>query len=530
MSMLPGSSLAEISHRIQTVLSSRKLSMAEISRQSRVRFKGHSLFWIPAHFYQAMHHVSFSPSLHQLFAFSVLTNYRLTDWVRLFGFSFDEGIRFQAAWPRRRTTELDARIYHPEVEVPWFDEAPRIDLGNEIAPLNCWLSGKRNLPLARLARTESGFRYFQIGSDDAYAYPDLLPESIVRVNPRINADISLRDAGSTQILAIEHSLGVTCSHTRPSGIGKIMLCSKQLPYAPVEMSLGTEARILGAVDLEIRRLALPTAPTVSTQTVEHWPLKYLNQSDSRERLGEYLQRARVRLNLSLRAASDLSKEIALVLKNRNYFCSASALSDLEGSDRLPRHIHKLISLSAVYCVPIADLTARAGLSFQAAGKEAMPAQLDGIAGDRARTDGGALSRFLRTVEERFGEVPLFLHNALSPLTGLSRLSVRDTFWAGATTGLAHPYLRNAAFLVVNRRSKQPAPLLSSPLWAQPLYLIELRSGRRLCAACTLHRETLLIRPCTVTGGSLMRLRNRIEAEVLGKVVALARNVGDTKSP
>ena len=57
---------------IRAILASRGLSLAEISRQSRVRFAGNHLFRIPPNFYDAFRHTSFSPSLHQLFGLSVL--------------------------------------------------------------------------------------------------------------------------------------------------------------------------------------------------------------------------------------------------------------------------------------------------------------------------------------------------------------------------------------------------------------------------------------------------------------------------
>ena len=383
------------------------------------------------------------------------------------------------------------------------------------------------MTLENLGWAKSNFRYFKIGRDDAYAYPDLLPGSIVRVNSATNGEILLgnadadADSDSEQILAVEHRFGVTCSHVKRSGRNKIMLCSKQLPYPPVEMSLGTEARLLGVVDLEIRRLALASAPVVSQN--EEW-LASESSGHSRDEttLGHYLRSARVRLKLSFQAASGLSREIARILEDPRYFCAASALSDIEAGNRLPRHIHKLISLSAIYGLSLAGLVDRAGLSFEAGGKEAMPIAL-GRGG--MRTAPFTPSRFAQAVEERFLELPLFLHTALRSLTGLSQVSVRDIFWAGATSGVAHPYLRNAAFLAVNRRSKQPAPLLSSPIWAQPLYLIELRNGRLLCAACTLHGETLLICPRMTGSDGVMRLRNHSEAEILGKVVALVRTVG-----
>ena len=469
-----------------------------------------------------MRRASFSPSLHQLFSLSVLTGYRLTDWVRLFGFSLDTGVRFQAAWPCNRTVELDSHIYHPEAEIPWFEEAPSVALGSDLSPLNRWLSGRKLVSLQELARPKSGFRYFKIGSDDAYAYPDLLPGSIVRVNPRIDMKTLLGETVRDRILAIEHSSGVTCSHARLNNVGKIILCSKQLPYTPAELTLGTQARILGVVDLEIRRLAFSAAPTVSSRNAQQWPLEALDRSEPC--FGEYLRRARLRSNLSFKAASERIREVARALLHANYFCSPSFLSDIEASGRFPRHIHKLISLSALYCVSALELAARAGLPVGTAGKEAMPLGLNGSIREGMRTDSGSNFPFLRAVEDRFEEIPFFLHNALLSLTGLPYPSVRDIFWAGATADLTHPYLRDAVFLAVNRKSKQPAPLLSSPLWAQPLYVIELRNGHRLCATCSLHGETLLIRPCTAIRGTPLRLRNHADAEVLGRVVALVRSI------
>jgi hypothetical protein len=514
---------------IRSILSSRSLSLAEISRQSRSRFPANSQFWIPSNFYDALHHLSFSPSLHQLFSLSALTGYRLIDWLFVFGFSFDAAARFQAAWPRYQTVELDSRVYDTDVEVSWYQETPGIALGDELTPLNRWLSGKTMQRLDTLAdSTTPTFRYLKIGTGDAYAYPELLPESVVRVNSRIPAKSLLQEPDSECILAIEHGRGIICSRFRSSGPGRIILCSKQLPYAPVEMTLGTEARILGVVDVEIRNLAYRGAPAVSSSAARHWTPTSLRRSEGHGRIGDCLRQARVRSRLSFHEASERTREIARVLNHTNYFCAASALSDMEASDLFPRHIHKLISLSAVYCLPVAELAALAGLPSDSAGREKMPEQLIKVRGRRSENFPESVSPFLRAAENRFEEIPFFLRGALPALLGLPNLSVRDLFWAGATAHLTHPYLQNAAFLAVNRKSKTPAPSLSSPVWAQPLYLLELRDGSRLCAACTLQNGTLLIRPCTTPVPQLMRLRNRSDVEVLGRVAALVRRVGNAR--
>lgn len=527
MSSFPRRSPIDLSDSIRSLLSSRGLSLAEVSRQSRVRFPNDSLLWIPPNFYDALHHASFTPSLHQLFALSVLTGYRLVDWLRLFGFSFDAAVRFQAAWPRYRTVELDATVYDRIEEVSWFEEPSTVALGDEVTPLNHWLSGKISLPLDILTgKTDCRFLYLKIGTGDAYAYPDLLPESIVRVDPRIATGPTLGAPESGRIFAVEHSRGITCSRLRAGESGRIILCPGEVPYAPVELRLGTEARILGAVDFEIRRLAYRGSPAVSTYAACHWlPAVLAAQPAAKRKIGDVLRRARVRSGLSFHKASDRTREIARLLKHRNYFCASSALSDMEAGDLFPRHIHKLISLSAVYCLPAGELAGLAGLSLDSAGQEPMPKVWRGIPDTRSAPTPRSPSPFLRTVEDRFEEIPFFLRGTLPAILGLPNPSMRDLFWAGATSRYNHPYLKNAAFLAVNRKSKTPAPSLSSPIWAQPIYVLELRDGNRLCAACTLQNGTLLVRPCVGSVQSSLRLRNHAEVEVLGRVVGVVRGLG-----
>jgi len=522
---LPESSQA-LPDRIRAILATRGLSLAEISRQSRIRFVGNSLFRIPPNFYDALRHVSFSPSIHQFFALSVLSGYRLTDWLHLFGFSFDDPARFQSSWPRYHTTELDAHVYDPSIDIAWFEEVRPVSLGAGLTPLSQWLSGRTIRSLDSLSsKFGPSFRYLKIGSRDAYAYPDLLPGSIVRVDTRITAEQLLGKEQTKYILAIEHGRGVVCSRLRIVGRGRVVLCSRQLPYAPIELKLGAEARILGIVDLEIRRLASTESPEVSRNAGRVWTPSAIRPPAPSGRIGEWVQRARIRCGLSFREASERTADIARILKQPNYFCAASALSDLEAREVFPRHVHKLISLSAVYCLSIAELAGLAGLRIEDAGQAPMPDEWQRTPPRRARREGLRPSHFLEAVESKFEEIPFFLRGALPSILGQLNLSVRDLFWAGATSRLVHPYLRDSAFLAVNRKSKTPAPSLSSPVWAQPLYVLEMRDGNRLCAACSLHDGTLVIRPCTTTSGDLLRLRNRIDVEVLGRVVAIVRRLG-----
>jgi hypothetical protein len=114
---------------VRTILAARGLSLAEISRRSRLRFSGNPLFRIPPNFYDALRHTSFSPSFHQLFALSVLTSYRLADWLSVFGFSFDDAAGFQAAWPRQQHVS-NQNFVQKEVKTVKYEKPSIVEVAN----------------------------------------------------------------------------------------------------------------------------------------------------------------------------------------------------------------------------------------------------------------------------------------------------------------------------------------------------------------------------------------------------------------
>jgi hypothetical protein len=133
------------------------------------------------------------------------------------------------------------------------------------------------------------------------------------------------------------------------------------------------------------------------------------------------------------------------------------------------------------------------------------------------------SLFLDAMERRFGELPYFLHSVAPSLFGLPDLSLRDVFWAGDNQTFVHPHLAGTVFLVVDRRQKRPRPSLSCPKWAQPLYVLQHRNGSNLIGYCSLQNGLLILRPAVGSLPRLLRLRNRIDAEVVGRVVGIVRS-------
>ena len=515
-----------LADRVRSILASRGLSLAEASRASRSLFPDDRRRPIPHNFYSSLRHRRFSPSLRQLLALTAVSGYRLVDWLDVFGFSLDDVPRFQASYPALRTVELDSNMYHPGAAIPWFYDLRESDTSLALVPLSQWLvagAPRRYDSLSNDANRT--YRYVKIGSEDAFAFPDLLPGSIVRVShgrPALDGTTKSR-AAARKLFLVEHSNGLTCCRLQQLEHGKIVLCSRQLPYAPVELREGEEAVVLGFADHEIRPVSRAGKPIVTPRLGNFWTPAPLQKPIPVDGVGEFIRRARKRSGLSFREASKRTGQIAKELGDSRYYCSASALSDYETQRVPPRHIHKLIAICAVYFAKAADFLEAAGAGPEKAAGLRMPDEFlalrAGAAGATPRP-----SSFLQEMEQRWKGLPYFLHGALSALFGLPDLSLRDVFWAGGAHGSIHSYSAGALFLVVDRKQKVPRPSLSSPAWAQPAYVLQRRDGSYLWGFCSLQNGTLIVRACTAGLPKLQRLRDHVEAEVIGKVVGIVRTL------
>jgi transcriptional regulator with XRE-family HTH domain len=523
----PDGPSATLPDRLRFILARRGLSLAKVSRASRSLLPEDRLSHIPHNFYSSLRNRRFSPSLYQLLALSSISGYRLTDWLTVFGLSLDDIPRFHASLPALRTAELDAGIYHTGALIPWFYDLRKPDFSVPLGPLSHWLASGAPRRFDSLPHTASAaYRYFKIGSRDAVAFPDLLPGSIVRVRRNDVGLFERLPVGSRQtkrLFLVEHSNGLACSRLYRSKSRKLVLCSRQLPYAPVELHQGSEAVILGTADLEIRRLVKTERPVVPSRLGHFWtPAPLLARTIGRH-FGEFIRRARLRSGFSFREASERSRWIARELGDARYYCAPGSLSDYETRKLPPRHIHKLISICAVYFASAADLIAVSGASVYKAGNLAMPTEFL-----RLPPNDGASSKepshFVEGIRRRLRDLPYFLRSAAASLFGLPDLSLRDVFWAGGLRNSKHSYLNGALFLIVDRRRKTPRRSLSSPIWAQPAYVLQRRDGRYLCGLCHLQSGTLVLSSCFTGQPKLLRLRNRVDAEVIGRVVGIVRRL------
>jgi len=514
--------------RVNAILASRNLTLYQVSQTTAALYGRSSTSFLPHNFYYALGRANLSPSLHQLLALSRISNYRFHDWLRVFGFHPEDIGHVHASFPSKRTLILDSSLEDPESWVPWFRDKPGNLPAPEIAPMGRLLESAPHERLRSLPQTQAGdFVYAKIGSEDAFAFPDLLPGSIVRANTRLAKSMPPAANGKRPecLFLIEHANGFCCCQLRAIGKHRILPLSTQLPYAQVELELPTEVRVIGVLDLEIRPLLKPEPADVPTELAKHWRPSTLGWQESK--LSQLLRSARLRMGLSLREASAISRRVAAELGDEQYFAAAGSLSDYEAVDTSPRHIHKVITLCAVYGLHFSTFLKSIGLNVEQAGKHPIPDNLvprklpsgPGRAENHGRLDGGFLEQLLSR-----SEVPTFLRGCLPGLSGLRTLSLNDFFWVGGDQNPLHPLLANGLIAVVNRHRKRALHFRSRPLWQQPLYVLLKREGTYLCGCCSLEDGTLVIHPCLPNHQRPQHLRNHHDAEVVGQIVTIARRL------
>ena len=249
------------------------------------------------------------------------------------------------------------------------------------------------------------------------------------------------------------------------------------------------------------------------------------------KLSHLFRAARSRMGLSFRDASAMSRRIASELGDEQYFAASGSLSDYEALDRPPRHIHKAITLCAVYGLQFSTFLKSVDLDLEEAGKDPMP---DGLVprilpssrGSNREVDGPTENGFLGQLLRQSGHMPFFLRESLSDLSGLKSPSLHDFFWVGGESNPLHPLLVNGLLVIVNRHRKKPIYSRSKPPWQQPLFTLLRRNGTYMCGCCSSEDGTLVIHPysnvCSPDYQRPERLRNHQDAEVVGEIVTIAR--------
>ncbi len=170
--------------KVQAILENKKLTLYQVSRQSAELYGRSSPFFLPHNLYYDVRGGSFRPSIYQMSGLSRISGYRVADWLRVFGYNLEDITRLQILLPSKRTVVLDTSLTDLNEWIPWLDNRPDGVSMPSIAPLAKLVKAA---PAQRISSLKGPlaprFLYAKVGTEDALAFPDLLPGSIVRVNP-----------------------------------------------------------------------------------------------------------------------------------------------------------------------------------------------------------------------------------------------------------------------------------------------------------------------------------------------------------
>ncbi len=520
--------------RVRQILATRGLTLYQVSRWSAKMFGPSSPYYIPHHFYSDLTAPSRCPSIHQFVALSRISNYRLCDWLAVFGFHLDDIPRLQPLLPRKRTVVLDSSVYDENAWIPWFVEKLPTERIPQIAPLGYFLRPgppRRARTLGYLGRR--AFLYAKLGEDDLLAFPDLVPGSILRIDSSRAAQRLPKAASpSCEIFLVEHDSILRCGRLQRSAKDRIVLCSVKFPFARIELNSDPAFRIYGVVDAEMRPLARSNVSCQARTFVNAPSERDLRRTVSGATLGELIRLSRIRAGFSFREASALSRGIAETLSDEMSFTAVGTLSEYETFTHPPRHVQKIISICILYNIRFWDFLSASGMSVDPRAGDFIPDELipraipgtDPSVDDAVPEHAEERPGFLATVAAEWSDIPLFAKDALAFVAGLKDLSLSDAFWVGGDRNPIHPYLARATFVVVNRRIKKPIQTAAKTLWEQPLYMVLKRDGDFLCGACTLEDGLLSVHPYPDRPSVPRQLRNGIDAEVIGQVTAVVRRL------
>jgi len=77
-------------NQVRRILSTRGLTLYRVCQQSAEIFGRSSRFYVPHNLYYDFCNPPLIPTIHQIIALSHITNYRLYDWLAVFGFDLDQ--------------------------------------------------------------------------------------------------------------------------------------------------------------------------------------------------------------------------------------------------------------------------------------------------------------------------------------------------------------------------------------------------------------------------------------------------------
>lgn len=526
---------ASISRRLKAFLRSLDTTVYQISQATaRLPFGKGTRAHIRDAFYAEIE-LGQPPDIHQLAALARLTGYRLVDWLALFGYHVDEILRLQLELHTEHTVLLPSTVYDPLVVLPWIRQLDtRVDL-ERIQPLVKVIDAMGYAALGVLDRlNRRHFLYARVGRRDDMMRPRLATGSIVRVDPTRTTVAPV--GGPRSMYLVQHLGGLCCCYVELHDDQHVILLSDDGAPRVMRCRMGTEATILGAIDLELRplQLSLPnsSAPPCAERHHRHAPRLSDPMTECTGGAGAYARTARERIGLRFREAQRMTRRLVAHFDDKRYNVALGSLSDAETYDGLPRHISKIFSLCIAYGMDLWQYLRAGGVPVDELNGRPIPRQF--LCDEDAHLEGTELvpmvlgsdqAQATEAVVARLGEVPFFLLRSVGSIIGQELLSLDDVYIWGEHEPLLHPLLHGAMLVIVNRR-RQRVPDAQSPLSLAepPLFLIHTPDGRYQAGMCAFDGGVLLVYP---HGTSRMPIRAypARDVRVIGRVAAVVRAIG-----
>lgn len=520
---------AGISRRLKAFLRSLGMTVYQISQMtSRPPFGKGTRAYIRDAFYAEIESGQ-TPDIHQLAALARLTGYRLVDWLALFGYHVDDILRLQLQLHTEHTVLLPGTIYNSLVLTPWirrFDARADFERTQSLVTV---IDAISQLPLGALDQlNRRRFLYARVGRRDDMLRPRLVPGSIVRVDPT-QTTIKLR-GGRHSMYLVKHLGGLACCYVERQDDEHIILLPDEISPRVMRCRIGTEAIILGAIDLELRQLQA-TLPDLSRPPREerHNYHARLSMTERTDRAGVYARTTRERIGVSFREAQTMTNQIAADFDDKRYKIALGSLSDAETNDELPRNISKIFSMCVAYCMDLWQYLRAGGVPVDELDGAAIPRQFL-IDGEATVDNAGPTPMVLESDQrqatesaiERLAEVPFFLLPSIGSIICQEQLSLDDVYIWGRREPVLHPLLNGSLLLIVNRRQRRvPDARAQFSLAEQQLFLIRGPDRRYHAGTCAIDGVTMLVRPHSKSRMPVRAYAAR-DVIVLGRISAVLR--------
>lgn len=304
-------------------------------------------------------------------------------------------------------------------------------------------------------------------------------------------------------------------------------------YRVMRCRIGTEAVILGMIDLELRPLQEMLPDLSAPHREEHHNSRAPLSDPLTERgAGAYARASRERIRVSFREAQAMTLQLAAHLEDDRYAVALGSLSDAETYDGLPRNISKIFSLCVAYCMDLWEYLRAGGVAVDELNGAAIPRQF--LCDEDGHSDGAPPVPIAPTSCQdqasddligRLDEVPFFLLRSIGSIISQEHLSLDDMYVWSNCEPVLHPMLHRAMLLFVNRRQRRVPDLRSRPSPVElPLFLIRAPDRRYHAGVCALDRDVMLVCPHSTSRMPVVAYPAR-DVVVIGRISAVLRSLG-----